>query len=150
MKNGNIQFFFQSFLDGKTFGRADVFEVDAPERGRDHFHRLYDVVFVLSRKDDGNAVDICKLLEKKALALHHGESRKSSDVPEPQNGAPVGNDGDGIPFAGIRVSCGGVFCDRFAGRGTTRRIRIGERFAVFDFHKGLHREFPAQFRMHGK
>ena len=64
VKDGNIQLLFEPRLHFKTFRRADVFEVDAAEGGRDHLHGLDDVVRVLPREHDGDGVDAAEFAEE--------------------------------------------------------------------------------------
>ena len=147
VKDGNIQLFFEPALHLEALGGADVLQVDAAEGGRDHLHRLDDVVRILPGEDDGDAVDARELAEQDRLALHDGQTRQTADVAQPEHGAAVRNDGDGVPFARICIRFFGVFGDLAAGLGDARGICEGEGFLVLDLDERAHLELAAKVRM---
>jgi hypothetical protein len=104
-------------LDLEAARRRDVLEVDATERRRDRLHRADDLVGVLRGQADREGVDIREFFEQHRLALHHGQCRLGSDVPEPEYRGAVADDGDAvaldrevpdlvrIPRDGMRDAC---------------------------------------------
>ena len=103
-------------FDLETFGRLDVFQVDAAEgrleggNGRDH-------VGVHARGVDLDVeyVDAGEFLEEDGLAFHDGLGGERADIAEAQNSGAVGDDGDQIGAGRIVVGGGRIILDRKTG-----------------------------------
>ena len=64
VENGDVHFLFQALFDDKTFGRFDVFEVDAA-KGRTHqTHRVAKGVGVFGIKFDIDGIHVSKAFEE--------------------------------------------------------------------------------------
>ncbi|OPZ96541.1 MAG: hypothetical protein BWY70_01734 [Bacteroidetes bacterium ADurb.Bin408] len=63
MKNRYVEFGAQLALDDETFGRLDVFEVDAPKRRFKRFYYLYKFFRVFFIDLDVKHINICKDFE---------------------------------------------------------------------------------------
>ena len=125
MKDGDIQFFFEALFDLETFGRFDVFQVDAAEGGRQRLADLDDF-FGAARGDlDIEDIDIGELLEEHALAFHDRFGCQRSAIAQAEDGAAVGDDGDQVGAGGHLEDGEGVFVDFEHGFGDAGRV--GER-----------------------
>ena len=85
VENGDVAAFAQFFLNIKTLGCFDVFEIDAAESGFqrcDDFNQFVGVGFI---DFDVENVDVGEFFEQYALAFHHGFARQRADVAQPQN-----------------------------------------------------------------
>jgi len=134
VEDRNLHALAQLRLDVEAFGRLDVLKIDAAEgrfqRG-DDVDELVGIEFV-----DFNIeyVDAGELLEKYALAFHHGFAGKWADVAEAEHGGAVGNDRDEVAACGVERSSPGVADDFVAGRcdaggiGKREIGLVGERF----------------------
>ncbi len=79
----------QLALDFETFGRLDVFEIDAAEGGLE-CRNGGDHIVDAGRVDfDIEDVDIGKFLEEDGFAFHHRLRRQRADVAETENGGAV-------------------------------------------------------------
>ena len=67
-----------------------------------------------------------ELLEQTALALHHGHRRQRADIPEPEHGAAVGDDGHGVALDRVLEGAVLVLGDRQADAGDARRVEHRE------------------------
>ncbi len=117
-----VHAFAQLLFNVKTFGRLDVFQVDAAQRGlhgRDHVHQL---VRVALGQFDVEHVYAGELLEQATLALHHRLGRQRADVAQAQHGRAVGDHAHEVAARGVFGRQRGVGLDVQAGVGHARRI----------------------------
>ena len=123
--DGDRKLLLEPLLDHETLGGLDVLEVDAAESDRDILDR-FDKFFGIFRVYlDVEYVYIGEGFEQKPLAFHYRLAGLGSDVAEPQDGRPVGDDGDEVSLVGIFVCVVGIFFDLEARFGYAGRI--GER-----------------------
>ena len=141
VEDGDVQHLFESALYLKAARSGDVLEVDAAVGRRDVLHGGDDLVGVLRRKTHGHGVHSREFAEQHTLALHDGHARKGAYVAQPQHGAAVGDDGDGVPFAGERIGKRGILRDLKTGRGDARGVSERERLAGVRPDAGVHLEF---------
>ena len=127
---GNVQLGPQLLLDLETGRRRHIFELDRPETRRDPHHRFDKRIHVLGLDQDGDAADIHELRQNRRLALHHGQRRQNTDVPQPQNSRPVGRNGDAVADARQFPALGRVLFDLLTRRGhagSVEHAQIAER-----------------------
>ena len=108
VEDRNLHGLLQRGLDGEARGRADVFEVDAAERGfeagdgLDHLVRIGAAVLLEHAADaERHGVDVREALEEDGFALHDGESGLRADVAEPEHGRAVADHGHGVAASGV-------------------------------------------------
>ena len=123
----------QRGLDGEARGRADVFEVDAAERGfqagngLDHLIGVGAAVLLEHAADaERNGVDVGEAFEEDGFALHDGESGLRADVAEPEHGRAVADHGHGVGAPGVIPYLLRVVVDFDAGDGDAGRVRQGK------------------------
>ena len=124
MKDRDVHLGLQAFLDLEAARRADVFQVDAPERGGQELDGGDDLLHVLRSQADRKGVHVGELLEEHGLAFHHRQRGLGPDVSQPQDGRPVGY--DRYPVAARRV-----FPDLFLILGNFS-ARLGHAWRVHD------------------
>jgi hypothetical protein len=113
----------QFALDIETFGRLDVFQVDATEgrlQRRDHFDQLVRIALV---DLDVEHVDAGELLEQYRLAFHHRLGRQGADRAQAQHRGAIGDNRDKIATCGVAESVYRVGDDFLGGGGDAGRIR---------------------------
>ena len=74
-------------------GSADVFQIDAAERGGDVDDRADDLFRILGIQADGKRIDPAKFFKQYGLSLHDRHSGMGADVAKSEHRAPVGDDG---------------------------------------------------------
>jgi len=89
-----------------------------PERRLHRADRLDDRLWVVLIEFDVEDVDVGEAFEKDAFPLHDGFRRLCPDVAEPENGGPVRDDADHVPFRCVGVGVGGIFSDSLHGAAT--------------------------------
>ena len=94
-----------------------------PKVGAISSDRLDDLLGVLGVEADREGVDLGELLEQHRLALHHRHRRLRADVAEPEHGAAVGDDGDGVLLDRVLEGLGAVGVDVLADAGDARACR---------------------------
>ena len=115
VENGDVHFLFQALFDDKTFGRFDVFEVDAA-KGRAHqADRVAECVGVFGVQLDVDGVHIGEAFEEDGLALHHWLAGQCAKVAKAQNSGAVRDHSNEVSLVGIIVGKRGVGGDIFAG-----------------------------------
>jgi hypothetical protein len=144
VEDGDVELAPQAPLDLEAARRRDVLEVDPAESRRDRLHDRDDLVGVGGVEADRPGVDPGELLEEHRLALHHRHGRLRADVPKPQDGRPVGHDGDRVLLDRERPHLVGVGGDREAHAGDARRIGHREVVARLHRHLVLHLDLAAQ------
>ena len=96
VKDGNVEFFFESFLDLETSRRGDVFEIYAAECDGDVLDRLDDLVRIFCVETNRKSIDAAKFFEQLALPFHHRHRRGRTDIAETKHCRAVRNDGDRV------------------------------------------------------
>ena len=71
VENRDIHDFAQALFDDETFGRLDVFEVDAAEGLAQVTDTVDEFIHILGIDLDIDAVNIGEALEQHGLAFHH-------------------------------------------------------------------------------
>ena len=71
VEHRDVHEFAQLLLNDKAFRTFDVFQVDAPERRAQIFHRIDEVIAILGIHLDVDGIYIRKTLEQHRLAFHH-------------------------------------------------------------------------------
>ena len=121
----NVQFFLQAALDFKTFGRFNVFKVNATKRWGNGFHGLNEFLRIFLVYFYVESVDTCVDFEQKALPLHHGLTGHRADVAQAEHGCTIGNHSYEIAFVSVFINVVG-FILNFQTRLCNAR-RIGQR-----------------------
>ncbi len=125
MKHGNVHARFQAAFDFETFGRFDVFEVDAAEarlqRG-DDIHYFIDVFLI---KLEVERVNARELFEQNGFAFHYRLRSQGADVAKTQHSRAVGDNSDKVAACGVK-RCSFRVSRNFFARGRNAG-RIGER-----------------------
>ena len=98
-------------LHREAFGRGDAFQADAAEGGGQHPHRFDDFIGILGFQGNRDGIHIGKGLEDDALGLQLGKHRGGADIAEFKDGAAVGDQGDGVPPAGVAEGGNGISVD---------------------------------------
>ena len=80
VKDGNIQYFFQSFFNFKTAGGADVFQIDAAESGCKVGNCFDDFFRILRIQTDRYCIDASKFFEKYGFSFHNGHGSIGTNV----------------------------------------------------------------------
>jgi hypothetical protein len=114
VEDGDVEVLDELLLDLEAARRGDVLQVDPSERGGDVLHRLHDLRRLLGVEADREGIDVGELLEQHRLALHDGHCRLGPDVAEPQNGRPVGDDGNRVGLDRVLERLLAVRGDRLA------------------------------------
>ena len=131
----------QLALDDKTFGRLDIFEIDAAERGfeaRDDIYELFGVAFVDLDIED---VDAREFLEENSLAFHHRLGRERTDISQAEHRGAIGDDADEIAARCHVARFGGIPDDELARDRHPRRVRKREIALVQQAFGGGYRIF---------
>jgi hypothetical protein len=136
VKDGDVEFFLQSFFDLKTTRRGDVFKIDPAERRRDCFHSAHDLVGVFQVQTDRKRVYAAEFLEQHRLAFHYRQGGCWSNVAETQDRGAVGDDGDGVLFDRQRVGLFGISIYRVADAGDAGSVGHRKIGASFQRHFG--------------
>ena len=132
VKDGDVQLALEHLLYLKALGRGDVLEVYAAEAGRDGADGGDYVRALVHVEAERHGVHAAELLEEQGLALHDGHGGQRSDVPEPEHGGAVRDDGDEVPARGELPDGGRVSRDLAAGLRHAGGVGRGERVAVAD------------------
>ncbi len=128
-------------FDIEAARRRNVLEVDRAERRPQPHQRLDDLVGVLGVQHDRDRVQVAVRLEKPALAFHHRQRRRRSDVTEAEYGAAVTDDGNQSARPGVPGS------QRVIGRDRATDLShsggVGDRKGALGVQRSLqrHREF---------
>ena len=122
VEDGDVELGLQALLDLEAAGRADVLEVDAAERGGDRLDRRDDRVRVLRAQAERERVDTAELLEQHCLPLHDRHRRLGPDVPQPEDGAAVRDDGDRVALDRVLEGLVAVVGDGLADAGDAGRV----------------------------
>ena len=101
-------------FDLEAARRGDVLEVDRAERRPQPHQRLDDLVGILGVQHDRDRVQPGELLEQRALAFHHRQRRRRSDVTEAEHRAAVADDGHQPVRPGVAGGQGVIGGDRAA------------------------------------
>ena len=152
VEDGDVELLLQALLDLEAPRSRDVLQVDAAEGRRQVLDGLDDLVRVLGVEADRERVHVGELLEERRLALHDGHRRPRPDVPEPEHGRAVGDDGDGVALDGQVEGPLGVVGYRPADAGDARRVDHREVVAGTDLELGadldltpkVHQERPVR------
>jgi hypothetical protein len=126
VEDGDVEAGLQALLDLEAAGCADVLEVDAAERRRDRLDGRDDRVRVLRVQAQRERVDPAELLEQHCLPLHDRHRRLGPDVPQPEDGAAVRDDGDGVALDRVLEGLVAILGDRAAHAGDAGRVGHGE------------------------
>ena len=96
MEHRDFHPLLQARLDLETFGRLDVFKIDAAESRLQRRHDVDDAVDLMGVDFDVEHVDAGELLEQNRLALHHRLAGERADIAKPEHGAAIGDHADKI------------------------------------------------------
>ena len=117
VENGNLHSLTEFLLDIETLRRLDILEIDSPEGGFERCNDIDQLVGIVLRQLDIEYIDVGKLLEQAALALHHWLGRQRADVAQTKHRGAIGDHRDQIAargqfgcLAGVRhncIACGG-------------------------------------------
>ncbi len=124
--------------------RADVFQVDAAEPGRDQLHRADDLVGVLAVQADRPGVDVGEPLEQGRLALHDRQRGVGTDIAQAEHGRAVGDHGHRVPLDGQAARVLPVPRDRHRDPPHARGVGHRQVVPVPQRHLGAHLDLPAQ------
>ncbi len=139
MEDRNLHPLLELRLDGETFRRLDIFQIDAAECRLQQRYGL-DELFGISRVHlDIEHIDVGEFLEEDSLTLHHRLGGKRTDGTQPQHGRAVGDHRDQIAARRIVHRLVRIFGDVEAGSGHAGRI--GQRQVAL-VHHALGRFYP--------
>ncbi|CCY17343.1 uncharacterized protein BN782_00124 [Eubacterium sp. CAG:786] len=141
----DIQSFLELCFDLEAAGSGDVFQVYSTEAVGNKFDGSNYLVGVLALNAERECVNAAEFLEKAALSLHYGHSRKTTDVAKTQHSRAVGDDCNEIAAARQLVGKVGVLCDLKAGLRNAGGIRKGEILAGVDGRAGYYLDFSTPF-----
>ncbi len=133
MHDGDVHAFAQRLLDDETFGRGDIFQIDAAESRLHQRNRFDESVRVLGGEFDVDAVDIGEAFEQHRLAFHHRLGGQRAEITEAKNGGAVGDHRHQIGTRGVFGGQRRVLGNRFHRSGNTGRI--GERKIALRCHR---------------
>ena len=145
VKDRDIADLLESPFDLETPGRRDIFEVDAAERARDVIDGLDQLVDVLGLHADREGVDVGKRFEQGAFPLHHRHPGFGSDVAQPEDRGPVGDDRHQVRAAGQGIGEFGILLDGEAGFRHARRVRDRKVVPVVDPDPRDHLDLASPF-----
>ena len=123
MEDGNLHGAPQLFLDEETFGRFDIFEVDAAEGRLEQLARADDLLWILGGQLDIEDVDIGETLEQHGLAFHHGLAGEGSDIAQSKHGRAVGHHPHQVALTGVLVRELRIALDGETGNRNARSVR---------------------------
>ena len=109
-------------FDLEAARRGDVLEVDRAERRPQPHQGFDDLVGILGVQHDRDRVQAGELLEQRALALHHRQRRRRSDVTEAEDRAAVADDGHQPVRPGVAGGQGAIGGDRTTDLRDARRV----------------------------
>ena len=135
MKDRDVEKPFQSFLDLKAPGSADILQVDASEARGKISDGLDDFLRILSVQTDGNRIDTSEFLKKHGFSLHHGHGGVGTDISKPEDGAAVGDHGHRVGLHGIGV--GGLFVPGDDLTGLRHAGRVGQSQILPGLYRGF-------------
>ena len=138
VEHGDVALLLQLPLDLKAAGGGDVLQIDATEGAGDVVDSLDKLVHVLGLDAQREGVHPAEGLEQHALALHHRHPGLRADVPKPQHGGAVGDNGHQVMAAGEGIALRRVLLDLQAGLGHAGGIGQGQGLLVVGGHGGHH------------
>ncbi len=126
VEDGDVHQLAQPVLDDEALRRLDVLEVDAAEAAAQEAHAVDELVHVLGRDFEVDAVHVGEPLEQGDLALHDGLGGQRAEVAQAQDGGAVRDDGDHVAAGGVFVGERRVAVDAQAGFGDAGRVGEAE------------------------
>ncbi len=138
VEDGDVAPLLQLPLDLKAPGGGDVLQVHAAEGAGQQSHRVDDLIHIVAADAQGNGIHTAEGLEQNALALHDGHAGLRADVPQPQNGRAVGDDGHGVPPAGQLIAFIDILLDLQAGLGHAGGVGQGQCLLAVHRRPGRH------------
>ncbi len=139
VEHRNVHDLAQPLFDDETFGRLDVFQVDAAEGGAEKAHAVDEFVDILGVDFQIDCIDIGKALEQHGLAFHHRLGGERAEIAEAQDRCAVGNDRDHIAAGRVVIGRGRIGGDRLDRNGNAGRI--GKRKVALRRHRLGGRDF---------
>src|SRR5690606_30806037 len=123
MEHRNLHAIAQLLFNVEAFGRLDVFQVDAAQRGFQRRDDVDELVRVGFGEFDVEHVDARELLEEAAFAFHDRLGGQRADVAQAEHGSAVRDDAHQVGARGV-LGCGLVALveNRHAGGGYAWRI----------------------------
>jgi hypothetical protein len=140
VEDGDLHLLAKSVLDDEALGRLDVLEVDAAEARAQEAHAVDELVHVLGRDLEVDAVDVGEALEEDRLALHHRLRGERPQVAEAEHRGAVRDHRHQVALGGEVVGLARVLGDGETGgrhpRGVgERQVPLGgQRFGRRDLH----------------
>ena len=107
VENGDVHFLFQALLDDETFGRFDVFEVDAAKGWPHQAHRIAERIGVFGVQFDIDRIHVGEAFEEDGFAFHHRLGGQCAKVAETKNSRAVRDDGDQVALVGVIIGSDG-------------------------------------------
>ena len=125
----------EASFDLEAARRRDVLEIHRAERRPQPHQCLDDLVGILGVQHDRDRVQIAVRLEQRALALHHGQRRRRTDIAKAEHRAAVADDGHQPVRPGVAGGQGVIGGDRATDLRDARRV--GDRQRALGVQRGL-------------
>ena len=114
VKDRNVERLDEPVLNLEGRRRGYVLQIDPTERRGHAYYGLNQLVGGGHVEAHRERIDPAELLEQQGLAFHHGQGRGRTDVPQPEDGGSVGDDGDDVLDDRVGVAQHRLPLDRLA------------------------------------
>ncbi len=122
MEDGDVHQLAQPLLDDEALRRLDVLEIDAAEARGKEADRIDELIDILGRHFEVDAVDVGEALEEGDLALHHRLGGERPEIAEPEHRGAVRDHRDHVAAGGVVIGMIRIAGDVQAGLGDPGRV----------------------------
>ena len=139
MKNRDVEFVPQPFLDFETTWCGNVLQIDSSKAWSQGFDDGNDFFGVCGVEADRPGINVCKLFEKHRFSFHHGHRGFGADISQTQYCSSIRDNRNRVAFDGQLICIFRIFMDFRAYSRDSRGVSNGqvitgtERESVIDF-----------------